>query len=72
MRLEIKYLTDNKGEKKAVQIPFDQWVKFELEYNKLKNKQRVLDDIKEGITEIHQAKKQGKNLKTLKSFLNKY
>jgi hypothetical protein len=70
MRLEIQYLTDDKGQKMAVQIPFEQWVKFEHEYKKLKNKQRVLQDIKEGIKEIHQAKKDGKKLKTLKEFLN--
>jgi len=70
MRLEIQYLTDDKGQKKAVQIPFEQWVKFEQEYKKLKNKQRVLQDIKEGIIEVHQAKKEGKKLKTLKEFLN--
>lgn len=70
MKLEIQYLTDNKGKKKAVQIPFEQWVKFEKEFKKLSNKNRVLQDIKEGVKEVIESNKKNTKLKTLNEFLN--
>ena len=43
--------------------------KINQDYHKLQNKLNVLTRIKDGLTEVREAKKSGKKLQTLKDFL---
>ena len=66
----VQYVMDNMGNKTSVIIPFNEWNEFNLKYQKLVNKLRVLTGIKEGIREVKEAKEKGKKLQTLNDFLN--
>ena len=70
MNLQIQYITDEKGKKQSVIIPFKQWEKFEGEYRLLVNKLEVMAGIQEGVQEVKYARKNGKKLQSLVDFLN--
>jgi len=65
----LKYMIDENGDKTSVLVPLKTWEKINQDYSKLQNKLHVLMGIKEGIAEVREAKKTGKNLQTLKDFL---
>ena len=65
----LKYMIDENGDKTSVLVPLRTWEKINQDYSKLQNKLKVLTGIKEGISEVKQAKRSGKNLQTLKDFL---
>ena len=65
----LKYMIDENGDKTSVLVPLKTWEKINQDYSKLQNKLQVLMGIKEGIAEVREAKKNGKNLQTLKDFL---
>jgi hypothetical protein len=65
----LKYIVDENGDKTSVLVPLKTWEKINQDYSKLQNKLNVLTGIKEGLTEVHDAKKSGKKLQTLKDFL---
>ena len=65
----LKYMVDENGDKTSVLVPLKTWEKINQDYSKLQNKLNVLTGIKEGLTEIKDAKKSGKKLQTLKDFL---
>jgi uncharacterized protein YpuA (DUF1002 family) len=65
----IKYMIDEKGDKTSVLVPLKAWEKINQDYTKLQNKLKVLTGIKDGLTEIKEAKKSGRKLQTLKDFL---
>ncbi len=65
----IKYMVDEKGDKTSVLVPIRTWEKINQEYTKLQNKLKVFTGIKEGLSEVKEAKKSGKKLQTLKDFL---
>lgn len=69
MSAAVKYMVDEKGYKTSVLVPIRTWLKINEDYNKLQNKIRVLTGIQAGITEVKEAKRSGKKLQTLKSFL---
>lgn len=69
MENTLKYMVDENGDKTSVLVPLKTWEKITQDYSKLQNKLEVLTGIKEGIREVTQAKKSGKNLQTLKDFL---
>ena len=62
-------MIDEKGEKTSVLVPLKTWEKINQDYSKLQNKLKVLTGIKEGLAEVRESKKSGKNLQTLKDFL---
>lgn len=62
-------MIDEKGDKTSVLVPLKTWVRINQDYNKLQNKLKVLTGIKEGFSEVKEAKKSGKKLQTLKEFL---
>ena len=62
-------MVDENGDKTSVLVPLKTWEKINQDYTKLQNKLKVLTGIKEGLTEIENAKKSGKKLQTLKKFL---
>ncbi len=65
----LKYMVDEKGDKTSVLVPIKTWEKINQEYTKLQNKLKVFTGIKEGLSEIKEARKSGKKLQTLKDFL---
>ncbi len=65
----IKYMIDEKGDKTSVLVPLKAWEKINQDYTRLQNKLKVLTGIKDGLTEIKEAKKSGRKLQTLKDFL---
>lgn len=69
MASALKYMVDENGDKTSVLVPLKTWEKINQDYSKLQNKLRVLTGIKEGLSEVRDAKKSGKKLQTLKDFL---
>lgn len=70
MRNSMQYLVDNNGVKISVIVPFEKWEKINADYHKLQNKLKVFISIKDGLSEISTARKQGNKLQTLSDFLN--
>jgi hypothetical protein len=73
--MNVQYITDESGKQKAVIIPIEEWNKFKIDYEKIashqKNKQLVLNGIKEAFKEVEEIKKgKRKKGKTLSEFLN--
>lgn len=66
----LKYIVDENGDKTSVLVPLKTWEKINHDYSKLQNKFKVLTGIKDGLTEVKDAKKSGKKLQTLKDFLH--
>jgi hypothetical protein len=65
----LKYMVDEKGDKTSVLVPLKTWKKINEDYVKLQNKLNLFLGIKNGLTEIKEAKRKGKKLQTLKDFL---
>ena len=65
----LKYMVDENGQKTSVLVPIKTWEKMTQEYSKLQNKLKLFTEIKEGVSEVREAKKSGKKLQTLKDFL---
>jgi hypothetical protein len=70
MTLNLAYLTNENGEKTAVQIPFDQWLLFEREYQQLIAQLNFEDGIKTAIHEVLAIQRGTQKGKTLKAMLN--
>lgn len=70
MKQNIKYVVDNSGKKTSVLIPYKAWEEFNLKYEELKNKLSIFKAIKDGITEVKEARKKGKKLQSLADFLD--
>lgn len=66
----LKYMVDEKGDKTSVLVPLKTWERLNNNYAHLQNKIKILTGIKEGMNEVHQAKKSGLKLQTLKDFLS--
>ena len=60
MNTTIQYIINEKGSRAAVIIPYSKWEKLNKDYEKLQNKLAVLTGIKESISEIKAAKRNGK------------
>ncbi len=69
MARTLKYMVDENGQKTSVLVPIKTWEKMTQEYSELQNKLKLFTEIKEGISEVKEAKKSGKKLQTLKDFL---
>ncbi|MBC7423315.1 MAG: hypothetical protein H7334_07665 [Ferruginibacter sp.] len=65
----LKYMVNGNGDKTSVIVPIRTWEKINQKYNKLQNKLNVFTSIHEGLSEIKEVRKTGKNLQTLKEFL---
>lgn len=70
MQLALKYIVDQKGTTTSVLVPLKTWEKLQKDYTKLQKKIEIFDGIKQGLIEVSEAKKTGKKLQTLKSFLS--
>lgn len=69
MASALKYMVNENGEKTSVLVPLKTWEKINQDYYRLQSKLNVLTGIKEGLTEVRDARKSGKKLQTLKEFL---
>ncbi len=58
----INYITDEQGKKRAVVIPYQSWINFKSEYDKLFQKESITKEIKESILEVRKTQKEGKEL----------
>lgn len=70
MQMNINYLTDFKGNKVAVQIPFKEWSKLIDDYNRLKQYHRLKNSLKKSFREIEEIERGRKTESTLSEFLN--
>jgi hypothetical protein len=68
----IQYLTNQTGNKTAVLVPYKDWEKINARYALLEKKIAILTGIKNGLEEVKAAKKTGKKLQSLSSFLDEY
>jgi len=68
--MNVQIVTNTLGKKTAVLVPYDVWENFQTKFQKMQNKLRVMQGIREGISEIKKAKKEGKQLQSLEDFLN--
>ncbi len=66
----IKYMIDERGSKTSAIVPIRTWKKMNEDYQKLQNKLRLIIGLKDALTEVKEAKRNGKKLQTLKDFLN--
>ena len=65
----LQYIIDENGHKTSVLVPVKVWEDLNTKYQKLQNKLAVFNGIKEGLLEVSNAKKTGRNLQPLKDFL---
>ena len=70
MNLHIQYLTDDKGTKTAVQIPFKEWTKFIEDYNHFRRYSKLKIGIKDAFQEIKQIENGNVKEISLSEFLN--
>ncbi len=70
MNMKIEYVTDDKGRQKSVIIPHRQWKNFEADYNRMKNKLKVLAGVQDALKEVKQIQNGKKKAKTLKEIIN--
>lgn len=70
MNLHIKYLTDDKGTKTAVLIPFREWTKFIEDYNHFRQYAKLKKGIKDAFQEIKQIESRNAEVISLNEFLN--
>jgi DNA mismatch repair ATPase MutS len=66
----IKYVKDETGQKTSVLVPVKVWDDLNSNYKKLRKKLKAISDIHQALNEVHQARKSGKKLQTLKAFLS--
>ena len=70
MRNTVQYIFDNQGIKTSVIVPLDKWEKINSDYKKLQNKLELFLAIQDGLVELQNAKREGKELQSLSDFLN--
>ena len=66
----LNYITDTSGNQIGVQIPINDWLLFQKEYEEVKRKLEILQGIKDALQELHQAKREKRKLQPLTDFLN--
>lgn len=70
MDVSVNYLTDSKGNKIAVQIPFSQWSKFLDDYKRLKQYSKLKTNLKISFREVDEMESGRKKPTTLSGFLD--
>jgi len=68
--INIEYVTDKLGNKKAVQIPLKQWERIEQALKSLNDFRNIKSSLKSGFVEVEQIRKGKLPKKTLKEFLD--
>jgi hypothetical protein len=57
-------------QKTSVLVPVKVWVDLNMNYKKLRQKLKVMNDIHSAVHEAYDARKSGKKMKTVKDFLD--
>jgi hypothetical protein len=70
MESDVKYLTDKKGKRTAVQIPYEDWKRLTEENKKLKQILKIKSDLQEAFQEVEDYRKGKIQLKTLDQLLD--
>lgn len=70
MDSNLKYITDEKGQKVNVIVPIEIWKDITDKFNKLSRKLQILTGIEKGLNEVKSSNKSGKKLQTLSDFLH--
>jgi len=68
--INIEYVTDKLGNKKAVQIPLEKWERIEQALKSLNDFRNIKSSLKSGFVEVEQIRKGKLPKKTLKEFLD--
>jgi hypothetical protein len=68
--ITLSYLTDTSGKQVAVQIPMNDWVLFQKEFEQLQRKLEILQGIKDALLEVRIANKEKRKLQSLTDFLH--
>jgi hypothetical protein len=68
--IEIQYLTDAEGNKKAVMISIEEWNKIEAQFNELIQYTTLKSGLKEAFLEVKDIIAGKKKGQSLKDFLN--
>lgn len=72
MQLHVSYLTNSKGKKVAVQIPFNEWTELIGDYERLRQSDVLRNDLVESFREIEKIEKGEQTVSTLSDFLNEH
>jgi len=70
VNLPIEFLSNKKGLTTAVQISYNEWLKFVKEYLKYKEYYEMKNKLTQAFVEIKETQKGLKKEKTLSEFLN--
>ena len=70
MQMNINYLTDNSGNKVAVQIPLNEWSELIEDYNRLRQYYDLKEILTESFREIEEIENGKKSAPSLSEFLN--
>ncbi len=70
MRQNVRYVVDDFGSRTSVLVSYREWKELNNKYEVLKNKLDIFKAIKDGITEVKEARKKGKELQSLSDFLD--
>lgn len=70
MEMNINYLTDDCGNKIAVQIPFREWSELMNDYQRLKEYYVLKSKLKKSFREIEEIERGNKKPVSLSGFLN--
>ena len=68
--LNIKYVTDESGNKTAVQILYEDWIEIEKKLQEYIEYQRLKEGLTEAFEEVKELKKNKKDRVSLNEFLN--
>ncbi len=71
--MNVQYITDTKGRKKAVRLPIEDWEQIQndlKELETLRDKKAFMYDLKDSIEEVKLAKEGKIKLQSAKDFLN--
>ena len=69
MANNLKYIVDEHGNIMSVLVPVKVWEDLNSNYKKLQSKLAVFESIKQGLSEVKTARKNGKKLQTLQDIL---
>lgn len=70
MRNQIQIYKDEQGNNTSVIVPYKDWAKLNARLDALQNKLNIFSSIRDGVREVKEAKKNGKELQDLSSFIN--
>jgi proteasome assembly chaperone (PAC2) family protein len=66
----MQFVVNQKGIKTSVIIPFEEWERINVDYQKLRKKIEVFESITKGVEEIKSHNKRKNKSRTLSEFLN--